>query len=86
MITRTKAPELHLLSILDFFRVAVAPFQGHVRVRVGVHENVEGAVAVEHGEEGHACGDLPENGLDFGLDFGFCFFFCGSGGGFSVAC
>ncbi len=77
MTTRTKTPQLHLLPILNLPRIAVAPLHGHLRVRIGVDEDVEGAVAgVELGEEGHRGGDLAEDRLDLGLNFFFGFFGC----------
>lgn len=68
MIVRAKAPELHLLRVLDLLRVAVTPLNRDFGVGVGVYEDVEGAVAVKHGEEGYGCGDLSEDSLNFVLD------------------
>ncbi len=79
MITRTKAPQLHLLAALNLFGIAIAPLEGNLAVRVRVHEHVERAIAVQLRQEGHGSGDLPEDGLDFFLDF-FFGFFCGGGG------
>ena len=71
MIARTEAPELHLLPILDLFRVTVAPLHWHIGVRIGVYQNVERTVAIELREECDGCCDLPEYGLDFFLDLLF---------------
>lgn len=86
MVARAKTPQLHLLPVLDLLSVAVAPFYGHVRIRVRVHQDVKSAVPVELGKEGHRGGDLPEYRLDLGLDLLFGFFgrwlifgFAGSG-------
>lgn len=83
MITRTETPQLDLLPVLDLPRVAVAPLQRHLRVRVGVDQHVEGAVAVQHRQEGHGGRDLSEDGLDLVLDLLFGFF-GGREGGFAV--
>lgn len=72
MIVRAEAPQLHLLAVLDLLRVAVAPFDGHFRVSIGVDEDVEGAVPVENREEGHGRRDLSEDRLDLFLDLFLC--------------
>ena len=74
MTTRTKTPQLHLLPILNLLGIAIPPLQRHLAVRIGVHQHVERAVAVERREEGHGCCDLAEYGLDVGLDLSFGFF------------
>ena len=72
MIARAKTPQLHLFPILNLLGVAVPPFHRHLRVRVRVDEDVEGAVAgIELGQKGHGGGDLAEDGLDLELDFLF---------------
>lgn len=82
MTLGTKPPQLHPLPILNLLGVAVAPLDGHLGRRVGIHQDVEGAVAaLELGEEGHGGGDLPEDGGDLGLDLGFGLFFGGFFGG-----
>jgi hypothetical protein len=78
MITRSKTPQLNLLPILNLLRIAVAPLQRHVRVRIRVYENIECAVTVELRKKGHRGGDLPEDCLDFFLNlflglFWLCF-------------
>lgn len=47
MVTSTKAPQLHLLTILDLFGVAIAPFNRYIGIGVGVHQHIEGAIAIE---------------------------------------
>lgn len=64
----TEPPQLHPLPALDLLGVAVAPLHRHVRVRVGVDQHVEGAVARQLREERHRGGDLAEDGGDLGLD------------------
>lgn len=86
MITRTKAPQLDLLPILNLLRIAIAPLQRHLTIRIGVHEHVERAVAIQHRQEGHGCGDLSEDGLDLVLDLFFGFFDRGGFLFFSGAC
>lgn len=68
MIVRTKTPQHDLFGILDLLGIAVAPLERDLGVGVGVDEDVEGAVAVEHGEEGDGAGDLAEEGLDLLVD------------------
>jgi len=71
VIICTKASQLHLFSILDFLSVTVAPFNRHFGVRVGVDQDVEGAVSVQNGEKRNGGGNLAENCLNFILDFLF---------------
>lgn len=47
MVTSTKAPQLHLLTILDLFGVAIAPFNRYIRIGVGVYQHIERAIAIE---------------------------------------
>lgn len=68
MVRRAEPAQLHPLPVLDLLGVRVPPFDRHIRVGVGVHEHVEGAVAVELGQERHGRGDLAEDGGDLGLD------------------
>lgn len=68
MVVRTEASQLYLLRVLDLFRVAIAPFNGHFGVGIGVNENVEGAVSIKHGKECDGCCDLAENSLYLILD------------------
>jgi len=77
MITRTKTPQLDLLPILDLLRIAVAPLQRHLGIRVRVDEDVERTVAVQHRQERHGRGDLSEDGLDLVLDLLFRLFWRG---------
>lgn len=65
----TKPPQLHPFPALNLLGVAVPPLHRHLRVGVGVHQHVEGAVAGQLREEGHRRGDLAEDGGDLGLDF-----------------
>lgn len=81
VIICTKASQLHLFSILDFLSVTVAPFNRHFGVRIGVDQDVEGAVAVQNGEEGNGRGDLAEDCLDFILNL---FFGLLNGGGIGI--
>lgn len=74
MIVRAETPQLHLLAVLDLLRVAVAPFDGHLRISIGIDEDVEGAVPVENGKEGHRRRDLSEDCLDLFLDLFLCLF------------
>lgn len=37
VIICTKASQLYFLGVFDFFGVAVTPFDGHVRVRIGIY-------------------------------------------------
>lgn len=67
---RREAPQLDLLGVLDLLCVAVTPFERHVTVGIGVHQDVECAVAVQHWQERDGCCDLAEERLDFLLDFG----------------
>ena len=71
MIARTETSELYLLCILDLFCVAIAPFDGYIRVRICIDQHVEGAVAVKYGQEGDRGSDLAENSLDLFLDLLF---------------
>lgn len=80
VIRRAEASQLHSLAILNLLSVGVSPLDGDVAVRIGVDEDVEGAVAAELGEEGDGGGDLAEDGGDFGLDFGLGLFFVGEVG------
>ena len=70
MVIRAEAAQLDALAVLDLLGVAVPPLDGHLAVGVGVDQHVEGAVAVELGQKGHAGGDLAEDGGDLGLDLG----------------
>ena len=78
---RAEPPELDALAVLDLLGVRVAPLDGDVGVGVGVDEHVEGAVALQLGQEGDAGGDLAEDGGDLGLDLRFGFVGGGRGGG-----
>lgn len=84
MIVGAEASELHLLCVLDFFGVAVAPLHGDLGVGVSVHQDVECAVAIQDWQECDRCGDLAEDSLDFVLDLFFGFLNGGSGLGFLV--
>ncbi len=68
MVTRTETPQLDLLPVLDLLRIAIAPLQRHLRVRISVDEDVERTIAVQHRQERHRRRDLPEDGLDLVLD------------------
>lgn len=84
MIICTKASQLHLFGVLDLLGVTVAPFHRHFGVRIGVDQDVEGAVAVQNGEEGNGRGDLAEDCLDFVLDLFFGLLDGGCGLGVTV--
>lgn len=91
VIAGAEAPQLHLLPVLDLLGITIAPFDGDIRVGVGVDENVESAVAVELGKEGDRGGDLSEYGLDLRLDFlfrllGRCLLLIVDGGGVLLVC
>lgn len=75
MVARTETPQLYLLTVLNFFGVAIAPFHGYFRVCICIHEHVESTVAIQHGQEGYGCCYLAEYGLDLGLDFCLGLFF-----------
>lgn len=81
MAIRREAPQLHFLGVFDLFGVAVAPLERHLAVGVRVDQHVEGAVAVEHWQEGDRRRDLPEQRLDLLLDLGLGFVGGGRGGG-----
>lgn len=66
-----EAAQLDALAVLDLLGVTVAPLDGDLAVGIGVDEHVEGAAAVQLRQEGHARGDLAENGGDLGLDLRF---------------
>lgn len=70
----TEPPQLHPLPALNLLGVAVPPLHRHLRVRVGVDQHVEGAVARELREESHRGRDLAEDGGDLGLDLLFRLF------------
>lgn len=72
MVIGAEASQLHLFGILNLLGITVTPFHGHLRIRIGVDENIEGAVAIQNREEGDRSGDLTENSLDLLLDFFFC--------------
>jgi hypothetical protein len=73
VVVGAEASQLHLLGVLDLLGITVAPFHRHVRVSIGVDEDVEGAISIENGEEGDGGGNLAENGLDLFLNFLFGF-------------
>lgn len=78
MVARAEASQLYLFAILDFFGVAVAPLEWHVRICIGVDEHVEGAITVEHGQESNRGCDLSKDGLDLSLDLRLCLLFWSS--------
>lgn len=51
MVACAETPELDFLAVLDFFRVAIAPFQWNFGVSVCVHEHIESTVPIQHGQE-----------------------------------
>ena len=77
VVTRAKAPQLHLLPVLDLLRVTVTPLNRHVRVGISIYEHVEGAVAIELWQERDGSCDLSEDGLNLVLNllFGFVFWY-----------
>lgn len=68
VVIRTEASQLHFLGILNLFGIAVAPFDGHIRVCVSVHEDVECAVSVQNWEEGDRGRNLAKDSLYLFLD------------------
>lgn len=75
MIARAETSQLHLFAILNLLGVTVTPLQGNLGVGVGIDEDIEGAISIQHGQEGHRGCDLSEDGLNFSLDFGLSLFF-----------
>lgn len=73
MIICAEASQLHFLGVLDFFGVTVAPFDRHFGVRIGVYQDVEGAVTIQDRKKSDGGGDLAENRLNLVLDFFFGF-------------
>jgi len=71
MARGAEAAKLHALAIDDLLGVTVAPLDGYLARRVGIHQHVEGAVALQLRKECHRCGDLAEQRCDLGLDLGF---------------
>lgn len=47
MIARTKAPELHLLPILDLLRITIPPLHWHIGVCISIYQHIECTIAVE---------------------------------------
>lgn len=79
MIRSAETPQLHPLAVLDLLGIRIPPLDGHIRVGVCVHQDVERAVSVQLRQERHGRGDLPEDGGDFGLDLGLGLFGRGFG-------
>lgn len=75
MVARAEASQLNFFAILDLFGVAVAPLERHVRVCIGVHQYVEGTVAIKHWQESDRGSDLAENRLDLGLNLSLSLLF-----------
>lgn len=73
MVIRAEASQLHLFSVFDLLGVTVAPFNRHIRVRIGVYQDVERAIPVQDRKKRNRGGDLAEDGLDLVLDFLFGF-------------
>lgn len=71
MIRRTKSPQLHPLPILNLLRVRIPPLHRNIRISIGVHQDIEGAVSGELWEESDRGSDLAEDSCDFGLDLCF---------------
>jgi hypothetical protein len=71
VVARAEAPELHFLAILNLLRIAVAPLERHLRVCICIHQYIEGAIPIEHGQEGDRRCNLAEDRLDFRLDLLF---------------
>lgn len=68
MVIRTEASQLHLLRVFDLLCIAVAPFNRHFGVCIGVDKHVKGAVTVQYREECDGRRDLAENRLYLVLD------------------
>lgn len=71
MVVCTETPKLYLLGILDLLGIAVTPFYRNIGVGVGIHKDVEGAIAIQNGEEGDRGCNLAENSLDLLLNLFF---------------
>ncbi len=71
MARRAESSQLYPLGVFNLLGVAVAPFYRDLAVGIGIHEDVECAVAIELREERHRRCDLSKNRGDLGLDFGF---------------
>lgn len=70
MITCTETPQLHLLAIFNFPCIAIAPLHRHIRVRIRIHQHIEGAITrIKLRQERDRRCDLPEDGLDLLLNF-----------------
>lgn len=67
VIVCAEASQLDLLRIRDFLGVAVAPFHGHFRVRIGVDKNIECVFSIQDGEESDRGDYLTEDSLDLFL-------------------
>jgi hypothetical protein len=67
---------LHFLGVLDVFGITVTPFQRNFGILVGIDQDIEGAVAIKHGQECDGSCDLAEDGLDLLLDVLICLFIC----------
>lgn len=74
MIICAEASQLYFLGVFDLFGIAVAPFNGHIRVRVGIYQDVESAVPIQDRKEGNRSGDLAENRLNLVLNLFLGFF------------
>ena len=88
VVRRTETPQLHSLAIFDFFRVRISPFNRDITIRVGIHQDIEGAVPAQLREERNRGGNLSEYSSDFGLDLSFGLVgrgSCCSGGGVFLA-
>lgn len=73
MIARAETPQLHLLPIHYFLRVAISPFHWHFRVRIRVDQDIECAISgIKLRKERYGCCNLAKDGLDLKLDLLFC--------------
>jgi hypothetical protein len=53
MVACTEAPQLYFLAIPDLFGVTVTPLKRDVGICVCIDKYIEGAVTIQHWQEGH---------------------------------
>src|SRR5271170_5812998 len=53
VITRTETPQLHFFSVLDLLRITVPPLDRHVRVSIGIYQDINCAIPIQHWKERH---------------------------------
>ena len=77
MIIRTKAPQLHLLPILNLLRIAISPLHWYFTIGIRIHQHIKRAIPIQLRQERNGSRDLAEDALDLGLDFWLGFLRCG---------